>query len=223
MSVETTNSRQRPGAQPDGRREQILAAAVRCICDKGYEGVRLRDVGKAAGVSIGLIQHHFESREELLEYAIRHASAQLAQRFVAVGHEVADPWGRIEALIDQLCSLPDIRAHGRLWLEFAGAASKHPQLQPHLTQVYQNWDSYVRQALVDGVMAGTLEPAMPADDVMAVFMAYFDGYEFDIATGLIDADIDALRRRALYLARVLFQPTEEASSEDTMGRQSPNG
>lgn len=206
MSVAATPSTRNGSDQADIRRQQILAAAVECISAKGYEGVRLRDVSKAAGVSIGLIQHHFESREELLEYAIRHASAQLAQRFHAVGDEMADPWERIEALIEQWCALSDIRAHSRLWLEFAGAASKYPQLQPHLLEVYQNWDSYVRRAVQDGTAAGTLEPAMPIDDVMAVFMAYFDGYEFDIATGLIDGDTDALRRRTVHLARALFQP-----------------
>lgn len=196
----------------DDRRQQILAAAVRCISQKGFDGVRLREVSREAGVSIGLIQHHFETRDELLANAIRHASAQLSERFQAAGDKVDDPWQRIVTLVDHLCSIEDIKAHGRLWLEFAGAASKYPELRPQLQNVYQTWYSYVRRSVDEGVETRVFRPTMDVVDAVAVFMAFFDGYEFDIATGLIEPDLGSLRRRSLALAEALFQPHHTRTS-----------
>lgn len=190
----------------DEKREQILEAAVRCITRKGYEGVRLRDVSAEAGVSIGLIQHYFDSRDELLDVAISHASAQLSENFQAVGRGIPDPWERIVALIEQLCSLPDVLAHTRLWMEFAGAAAKNPQLHPHLLSVYQSWHSYVQAAVEEGSASGAFHPVMAIDDAAAVLMAFFDGYEFEIAVDLIAANREDLRRRSTSLARALLQP-----------------
>ena len=45
--------------------ETVLRVAVQQIAERGYDSVRLRDVATNAGVSIGLLQHYFGSREDL--------------------------------------------------------------------------------------------------------------------------------------------------------------
>ena len=47
------------------RRDEILAAAATVMARMGFERMRLRDVATEAGVSIGLLQHYFETREQL--------------------------------------------------------------------------------------------------------------------------------------------------------------
>ena len=51
------------------RRVQVLEATVRVISERGAERTRLADVSRAAEVSIGLIQHYFGSRDDLLAAA----------------------------------------------------------------------------------------------------------------------------------------------------------
>lgn len=48
------------------RRFEIVQALWQVIATRGVEGVSLREVAQAAGVSIGRIQHYFDSREELV-------------------------------------------------------------------------------------------------------------------------------------------------------------
>lgn len=200
----------------EGRRHQILEAAVACVAEKGYDGLRLRDVARSAGVSVGLIQHYFESRHQLMEQTMLHAQLRLANRFRAVGGPVEDPWQRIEVLIDQFCDVPDLKEHTDLWLEFTAAAAKYPELNEHLIKVNENWSEYVREALEDGVAAGTMHPIEPIEDAVAIFVSYFDGYEFNIATGLYDAAPELVRRRSHSLAKLLFRPQLNSSlSEET--------
>jgi AcrR family transcriptional regulator len=53
-------------ARGTARRAGILEAASRVISTRGVEGTRLSDVAEAAEVSIGSIQHHFQTRDDLL-------------------------------------------------------------------------------------------------------------------------------------------------------------
>lgn len=44
------------------RRGEVLDAAEPLLAAHGYDALRLRDVSRAAGVSIGLIQHYLRGR-----------------------------------------------------------------------------------------------------------------------------------------------------------------
>jgi AcrR family transcriptional regulator len=53
-------------APPAVRREALVAATLRCLKTYGHDGVSVRRISKAAGVSIGLINHHFPSKSGLI-------------------------------------------------------------------------------------------------------------------------------------------------------------
>jgi TetR/AcrR family transcriptional repressor of bet genes len=53
-------------ATPAVRREALVDATLRCLKEFGHEGVSVRRISAAAGVSIGLINHHFPSKSGLI-------------------------------------------------------------------------------------------------------------------------------------------------------------
>jgi len=57
-------------------RARIRDAALRLFAERGIEGATIRDIARAAGVSGGLVRHHFGSKEELRlacdSYALDH-------------------------------------------------------------------------------------------------------------------------------------------------------
>jgi AcrR family transcriptional regulator len=53
-------------ATPALRREALVDATLRCLKQFGHEGVSVRRISAAAGVSIGLINHHFPSKSGLI-------------------------------------------------------------------------------------------------------------------------------------------------------------
>src|SRR5258705_2933480 len=64
----------RPGPKfhretPAVRREALVEATLRCLKQYGHEGVSVRRISAAAGVSIGLINHHFPSISGLVAEA----------------------------------------------------------------------------------------------------------------------------------------------------------
>ena len=48
------------------RRKQLIEATIQCIADKGLSGTTMADVTKRAGLSLGIVNLHFQSKEKLL-------------------------------------------------------------------------------------------------------------------------------------------------------------
>ena len=59
-----------------GNREALLAAAKRCLYEKGYARTTARDLAKGAGVSLAAIGYHFGSKEALLNAALMEATSE---------------------------------------------------------------------------------------------------------------------------------------------------
>jgi TetR/AcrR family transcriptional repressor of bet genes len=53
-------------ATPAVRRESLVEATLKCLKEFGHDGVSVRRISAAAGVSIGLINHHFPSKSGLI-------------------------------------------------------------------------------------------------------------------------------------------------------------
>jgi AcrR family transcriptional regulator len=63
------------------RREEIAAAALRIIGERGVTALTTATLADAVGVTSGALFRHFESREEILDEAVRHAVEQIEASF----------------------------------------------------------------------------------------------------------------------------------------------
>ena len=71
----TVTTRPPRPAYGDGR-EALLDAAIRVVARKGLRHLTYRAVASEAGVTHGLVAHHFGSRDALLLEALRHSVAR---------------------------------------------------------------------------------------------------------------------------------------------------
>ena len=53
-------------ARPSGRRDEILAAFIRSVAERGYERTNFGDIAAELGMSKGTIVHHFGTKDQLL-------------------------------------------------------------------------------------------------------------------------------------------------------------
>lgn len=63
---------------PDSRRAQILGVAIREFSHHDYDDVSLADVGRAAGVTPGLVNHYFGTKSELYRAVLASAAEQIS-------------------------------------------------------------------------------------------------------------------------------------------------
>ena len=72
------------GVTAEETRERLLRAAADAFARHGYDGTRVADIARAAGVSNGALYAHFGSKAELLVAALRvHGRRLLADLFAA--------------------------------------------------------------------------------------------------------------------------------------------
>src|SRR6266545_3920627 len=75
-------------------RARIRDAALRLFAERGVDGATIRDIAKAAGVSAGLVRHHFGSKEALRDacdsYALDRAM-RIKEKEVKEG-KLAEHW-----------------------------------------------------------------------------------------------------------------------------------
>jgi len=82
----------------DARREALVAATLACLEKFGHEGVSVRRISAEAGVSMGLINHHFPGIDGLIAAAYE----SLASRLLSGSRDPAlaiagDPLGSLHA------------------------------------------------------------------------------------------------------------------------------
>jgi TetR/AcrR family transcriptional repressor of nem operon len=66
--------------QKERSHETILESAARLVRERGISGARVADVMKGAGLTVGGFYAHFDSKEALVDEALRRTGAELRQR-----------------------------------------------------------------------------------------------------------------------------------------------
>jgi len=100
-----------------GNREDLLAAAKRCLYERGYARTTARDIATAAGTSLAAIGYHFGSKDALLNEARIQAIAEwydeLGRALAASSEPDATPMERFEAIWTRMIEV--FGAHRALW------------------------------------------------------------------------------------------------------------
>ncbi|MFF2348718.1 TetR/AcrR family transcriptional regulator [Kitasatospora sp. NPDC058115] len=108
-------------------RARLLAAAVDCLAELGWNGSTVAVVAERAGVSRGAAQHHFPTREDLFTAAVEHVTAERLTAVRAHADALPDAGpARTEAVVDMIVRLytgPLFRAALQLWV---AAATEEP-------------------------------------------------------------------------------------------------
>ena len=81
------------------RRKALIDAAVLAIGERGSLDVTMSEIATRAGVSAALAHHYFGGKDDLLEATMRHILRELGRDSVAALAGVADPLGRVSAVI----------------------------------------------------------------------------------------------------------------------------
>ena len=68
-------------ATREKRRQQLIDATVKCIARKGMGSTTLGDVASEAGLSQGIVNLHFESKENLLNETLTSIADEYKTQF----------------------------------------------------------------------------------------------------------------------------------------------
>lgn len=187
------------GTYPKGvaKKEEILRVALDVFAREGYRGTSLREVAKAAGLSLPGLMHYFTSKEALL--------AAVLERRDAI--DTADVAGDLAADGDPMTMLVAVMRHNadvpglvQLYSTLAAAASdpEHPA-HDYFSERFEVFRTVFAQYIAAAIDAGTLpahlDPVMTATSMIALA----DGLQLQ---WLLDPSVD-MAEHIEYLWRVL--------------------
>jgi AcrR family transcriptional regulator len=128
----------------DQRRQQLIAATMRVLARKGYAQTTLSDVAGEAGVSHGLVNFHFETKEKLLTATLMFMAEEYRQNWIAALEKAGpDPAKRLAAFlsadyVEEICT-PE---HLACWCSFWGEVQSRPIYQQECAS---NDQDYIRE------------------------------------------------------------------------------
>lgn len=117
-------------ALPEDRRGDLVEATLRCLARDGHAGVSVRRIATEAGVSAGLVNHHFEGIEALVAAAYEKISRDVTDRVLTRVEPVVGARARLSAFIAASFSLDVLDpALLRVWVVFWSLLPHAPVLQ----------------------------------------------------------------------------------------------
>ncbi|GHB42209.1 transcriptional regulator [Pseudovibrio japonicus] len=122
---------QRKNSAEGDRKQDLVEATLHCISEKGIQATTLREVAARAGVSNGLIRHHFGCKARLITAAYRKTIELITAN-------------TMEVLLSK-----DGSAHERM-RRFVGATLSSPASD---YQILSLWATFVSQSRVDPLIA----------------------------------------------------------------------
>ena len=105
------------------RRDSILKAAATSIARKGVRGLRVEDVAREAGVSLGLVYYHFTDRAGLLAETFKFLNDRAAGYVADAVAATSDPVERVaQRLLSELQDEPLVVENSAAWAELRSSA-----------------------------------------------------------------------------------------------------
>lgn len=118
-------------ASRESRREQLIEATISAIAARGLSRTTLTEVANAAGVSHGLVNFHFQSKDGLLSETLVYLAEEYRRNWTeALAAAGPSPAERLDALI-RADYAPAVSTPERLkaWCAFWGEAQSRPVYQ----------------------------------------------------------------------------------------------
>jgi AcrR family transcriptional regulator len=139
--VSETAGRPRP-SYGEGR-QALIDAAIRVVARSGLRGLTYRAVAREAGVTQGLVAHHFGSREQLIRDALEHAARTSIER------STLEPGsGLLDEVAAGLAQLVADDVEGQAFqFELALEARRNPGLRADARALYESYLAATERSL----------------------------------------------------------------------------
>ncbi len=145
--------------QDTSTRDRLLAAAVEVFVEQGYEGARLQDIARAAGLTTGAVYANFRGNGELLFAAIG-ARAGVEMDALLAEAQGREPRALLELLGDRLVSP---RRQPALLIDAIAAARRDEELAAALRDRLEERERVIADVVERAKLDGAIDPALDSD------------------------------------------------------------
>ncbi|XUL91300.1 TetR/AcrR family transcriptional regulator [Streptomyces galilaeus] len=169
-------------------REEVLAAAMRMIAERGLEQLTMAALGREVGMSSGHLLYYFHSKDELLLQTLEWSEGRLGAERGRLLTRTASAHQRLDAYVDLYIPDGHRDPHWTLWLEvWNRSQNADDEARDRQAAIEGAWHRDLVALLAEGVSRGEFRPVDP-DRFATRLRALLDGFSIHVAIGLRGTD-----------------------------------
>jgi AcrR family transcriptional regulator len=152
-------------------RDRVIAAAVRCILDRGFYRASTNEIARAAGVTWGVIQHYFGTREELMLAVLQEGATQFVSTVKDVKIEGDTTAERMNQLLDIFSShyaQPAYLAHLQILLNMDRDPRTSAKIRKTMSDAAEQSHNHVLRLLREALGAAAAVPDLATTIFLAI-------------------------------------------------------
>ncbi|MEH6586614.1 MAG: transcriptional regulator BetI [Halioglobus sp.] len=195
-----SNAAKAPRVQPpEIRREQLIDATMKSIARNGLSGTTMAEVTREAGLSLGIANLHFKSKEKLLIETLKHMTGEYhgGQQEILDGDRYPSVAEKIEALLQfDFSTRVATRDKIAVWFAFWGEAKSRPTYQ----RICRDIDIRAESSL-SNLLQNAIDEAGYTDVNAATLAAGYTALSNGLWLNLLLTSQPAKRKQARQIAR----------------------
>ncbi|MEU3031530.1 TetR/AcrR family transcriptional regulator [Streptomyces incarnatus] len=178
---EPSAPRRRTPAPP---REELLAAAMGMIAERGLEKLTMAALGREVGMSSGHLLYYFRSKDELLLQTLEWSEGRLGAARGRLLAGAGSARERLDAYVDLYVPDGHRDPHWTLWLEvWNRSQNADDDARARQSAIEGAWHRDLVALIAEGVSRGEFR-GVDADRFATRTRALLDGFSIHVAIGL---------------------------------------
>ncbi|GAB7045802.1 hypothetical protein JCM9534A_09280 [Catenuloplanes indicus JCM 9534] len=174
------------------RRQLIVDALMRVAATGGLEAISLRHVAAEAGVTTGMVQHYFATKDDMMRFALNGIIERTTARIEAAMARLSQPPGPadlVRTLLTTLLPLDDERrADGKVGLAFLAYSAVEPGAADLLRDNTRQMAGFMADQVRAAQAAGAAPAHLDADAAGAGLLAAMEGLSIYVLGGYYDGE-----------------------------------
>lgn len=196
-----------PGSISEKRRQELVRAAYSQIAERGFEGLRTREVAAEVGVNIATLHYYFPTKESLIRGVLEHAMGRFRSTLTPHGTPSDQLRNHLRAVRDLLRDEPEL---GSVMAELALRSARDESIQAIVTETFEGWHTVMRGLLRRGVRDGKLRAELDSEGVASLIIATLTSLTLPAISGPEHGD-QALRQLEKWLGMTAARSRESSN------------
>ena len=159
------------------RRREIVRAAYETIAERGFEGLRMREVANRAGMNHATLHYYFAGKEALIDGVLHYIVEELS-----IGHdasaktEACSPRQRIADYFSRI--LRQMRDQPEMFIvltEINARSLRDSRLRSVMARHDRGWNRFLSAVLKEGIQKKEFQAALDPDVFAKVIISFLRG------------------------------------------------
>lgn len=180
-----------PRKVSEKRRQELIEAAYREIAQRGFEGLRTREVAGEVGVNIATLHYYFPTKESLIRGVLEYAMNRFRSTLAPHGSPAEQLRNHLRAVRKLLLDEPEL---GAVMAELALRSARDESIQVIVNEMFEGWHTVMRGLLRRGVRDGNLRSELDSDGVASLVIATLMAQTLPVSTDYGDQALRQLEK-----------------------------